>query len=360
MIQQNCRNVIKGWFFTADEISSALTNGHMLNPSIDLSNPCNLNCPYCYIEEKNSLRKIRKSNELTHEEVVQVITDLYSCGARTVNIVGAGEPTIDPHFKDTIQLISDCGLTTVLFTNGISFFHDPKLVRFLYKNDVSVVLKYNSLVSDIQDLVAGRPGYTQKRNIALEQLLDEGFTAHEPTRLGLDVIVFSGNFEEIPKIHEFCRKQNIFPIAGEYIPTGRTDDGAFQGYDSLNGFSENDRGRVTRLLQPINNEQRAALSKSLEVIDKQFGIERLSNFAYFGGGICTQTLGLYIDIDGNIWPCVARKQKKGIIFEKGLLGNIRSGDKPSVIWRNHEYLKVVRSAFSGGCLYKPTLSVAAT
>ena len=81
---QSSRNSIAGWFFSDEEITSALSNGHMLNPSIDLSNPCNLNCAYCFIEEKNSTRKIRKPNELTHEEVINVIDDLHSCGAKTI------------------------------------------------------------------------------------------------------------------------------------------------------------------------------------------------------------------------------------------------------------------------------------
>ena len=39
------------------------------------------------------------------------------------NIVGAGEPTIDPYFEDIIRFISGRGMTTVLFTNGIRLNH---------------------------------------------------------------------------------------------------------------------------------------------------------------------------------------------------------------------------------------------
>src|ERR1017187_155150 len=118
---QDKKNSIEGWYFTTSEITSVLANGHMINPSIDLSNPCNLNCPYCFIEEKNSSRKMRKLNELTHEETVLVIKELQSCGAKTINLVGAGEPTIDPHFEETVELIDSLGMTVVLFTNGICF-----------------------------------------------------------------------------------------------------------------------------------------------------------------------------------------------------------------------------------------------
>src|SRR5438445_12203316 len=106
MFNQDPRNCLAGWYFSANDIAEALTDGRMLNPSIDLTNACNLNCPYCYIEEKNSRRKVRRPDELSHEETLAVIDDFISCGAKTINIVGAGEPTIDPHFEQTVDYIA--------------------------------------------------------------------------------------------------------------------------------------------------------------------------------------------------------------------------------------------------------------
>ena len=68
----------------------AVDKRRMLSASVYLSNPCDLNCPYCYVEEKNSFRKARKPNELDLEETKRVINDLCSWGAKTINIVGAG------------------------------------------------------------------------------------------------------------------------------------------------------------------------------------------------------------------------------------------------------------------------------
>ncbi|MGD1091461.1 MAG: radical SAM protein [Bryobacteraceae bacterium] len=354
-VHQDPRNSIVGWWFTASEIAEALSNGHMLNPSLDLSNPCNLNCPYCYIEEKDSTRKVRKPHELSHEETLAVIKDLQACGAKTINIVGAGEPTIDPHFKEVIEFIAQAGMKTVLFTNGIQLAHEPWLVGFLYRHNVSVVLKYNSDSEEIQDLVAGRSGYTKRRDQALEKLQAAGFAAHEPTRLGIDMIVFKGNVAEIPKIHERCRRENIFPIAAEYIPTGRTEAGQFRGERALLGLSEEQKNRVTRLLQPISAAERVELCAKLSEIDRAFGIERAHACAYFGGAICTQIIGLYIDIEGNIWPCVARKKWLGDTLSDGRLGNVRENDKPSVIWKNDPYMKLIRQNFTGGCPYKAPL-----
>ena len=352
MFSQDINNSIAGWYFSEEDIKYTLSNGHLINPSIDLTNACNLNCPYCYIEDNNSIRKIRRPGELTIEETIEIINDLNSCGAKTINIVGSGEPTIDPHMDEIIDVIHNLNMKTVLFTNGIHIANNPELLKFLMLKNVSIVLKFNSLSEKIQDLVSGRKGYTLKRNTALELLIDSGFNAFEPTRLGLDIIVFKGNYSEIVDIHNFCRENNIFPIAGEFIPTGRTESGKFQGHNALFGFSDKEKQEVTRLLQPISNNERSALVELLKKIDENFNIKRSNNHAYFGGGICTQILGLYIDIEGNIWPCVGRKIIRNKNTVSGLLGNYRKGDRPSIIWKNDQYLKRIRKNYNGACPYK--------
>src|ERR1041385_7062895 len=135
MTKSDIKNTIKGWYFDSSQISNSLDFGQMLNPSIDLTNACNLNCPYCYIEEKNSIRKKRRPNELTLEESLYVIDELKECGAQTINIVGAGEPTIDEHFYTIIEHIYSKGITTVLFTNGTKFTSDHQMLDFCFSHD---------------------------------------------------------------------------------------------------------------------------------------------------------------------------------------------------------------------------------
>lgn len=349
------KNNIAGWYFSAAEIQEAMFGKRMLNPSLDLSNPCNLNCPYCFVEEKSSTRKVRRSNELNIEETLVLIDTFSSCGAKAITIVGAGEPTIDPHFKQVVEAISARGITTVLFTNGIALAHDPNIVHFLNKHGASVVLKYNAISPAIQDAVAGRLGYTAKRDMALEFLLDEGFAAHEPTRLGLDIMVFKGNINEIPKIHLYCRRNNLYPIAGDYIPTGRTEAGTFHGQAAFVWDNSDKKMHLENILAPPSPEERVHLFNELSQIDEKFGIKRNIHSAYYGGGICTQILGLYVDISGNIWPCVARKSRTNTGYLEKPLGNIRSGSSVSEIWLNDPSLEELRQTFNGGCPYKPTL-----
>jgi molybdenum cofactor biosynthesis enzyme MoaA len=351
------QNTVAGWSFSAEDLRAALDGKILLNPSIDLSNACNLNCAYCFIEEKNSSRKVRRPTELTIEEITEVLGDFATAGTRTVNIVGAGEPTIDPYFKQVITAIAELGLTPFLFTNGIRLATDVGLVDFLYSAGATVVLKYNSIDHSLQDLVAGQPGYSDQRDRALASLLSRGFASSTPTRLALDVIAFQGNYFELSAIHRLCRTRNIHPLIADFIPTGRTEGGAFVGQASSQNLDIHSQKRIASVLRPLENHQRLGLFQELKTIDaSEFGIHRLGRHAYYSGGACTQSLGLYVDIQGNIWPCVARSRIVDGKLTSGWLGNTRLGTKPSVLWKTDPYLQEVRAAFTGACDYKPVLS----
>lgn len=353
------KNVMHGWYFRDEEISSALAGDRLLNVSIDLSNPCNLNCHYCFIEEKSSTRKIRHPDEMTIPETLAVLEDFARAGAKTVNIVGGGEPTIDRAFSEVVSTIAGHGMVPVVFTNGIRLAeeHDCSLVKFLHDKNATVVLKYNSEDAAVQDLVAGRPGYTANRDKALDRLKDYCFNAEVPTRLALDIIAFKGNLAELPTIHRMCRAEGIFPILADFIPTGRTDNGDLQDNGSLAALAPSSRILAQRTLRPLSPQERADLVRELAEIDlREFQIAREAIPAYYGGAICTQLLGLYVDIRGNIWPCVARSRRTASgALAAGFLGNVRAGDKPSEIWRTHEYMDRLRKEFTGACPYKPEL-----
>ncbi len=351
-MQMTPRNSMSGWYFSDEDLATAASGSILLNASMDLSNPCNLNCAYCFIEEKVSKRKLRFPDEMTQAETFAVIDDFAQAGAMTVNLVGAGEPTVDPLFDEVIERIAALGMTPVVFTNGIRLAESVELVQFLYRRGATVVLKFNSGNAELQDLVAGRAGYTRYRDEALQHLLNAGFASHEPTRLAFDIIALAGNYDEIPDIYSRCRAQNIYPILTDYIPTGRTDSGTFVGRAAIEHLSAGKQRRVEAALAPLSNAPALELYTRLRDADRAYGIEHTATPAYYCGGACTQLLGLYVDIHGVIWPCVARLTATPTGLQHTPLGNIRSGDTPSDLWKNSPYMNSLRRSYDGSCPYK--------
>jgi MoaA/NifB/PqqE/SkfB family radical SAM enzyme len=341
---------LDGWVFTERELAEARAGNRLLNPSLDLGSACNLNCPYCFVESKNSARKGRKPGELNRREIELVIDDCVSAGARTFNLVGSGEPTIDPQFRDVVNRCHSAGARSVVFTNGIAISEDETLVDFLWKSKATIVLKFNAITPLLQDSMVGKNGYSNIRDLALERLMRCGFNATNPTRLAVDTLACRGNLDELPLIHRWCRNNNVFPMTAEFIPTGRTSDGSVNQVAALKVIDADLASRATELLQPLSGGQRCRLLAELVAIDREYGIEHQGERAYFGGGRCTQLLGVYIDIVGRIWACVARSRGAGV--DALPLGSVRAGDKASTVWRNEPYLKWIRSTYTGACPYK--------
>ena len=189
--------IIAAWDFSKCEIDESLTGTRMLNPSIDFGNACDLNCPYCFIESKLSGIKRRKKDELSKSETISVIDNFAEAGAKTINIVGAGEPLLDRYCIEFLEKIYKANMRSMIFTNGTAIARNPSLAGMLFDLNCSVVLKLNSFSSSIQDAVAGKKGYSQDRDTAINILFQAGFNSTSPTRLGVDTIAFKGNFEEL-------------------------------------------------------------------------------------------------------------------------------------------------------------------
>ena len=337
---------LEAWTFDGADIREAINGLRLLNPSIDLSSKCNLNCPYCYVEKIGTLDKKRNENELSLTDYKSIIDKLAEAGARTINIVGAGEPTIDPNFKIIAQYIKDIGCNVLVATNGIAIAKSDSLVSFLNNIEASVVLKVNSFTSELQDDLVGQKGYTEYRNAALNQLLKLGFNKKKPTRLGINTLLMKSNFNQIFDIFKFCRENNITLICGSYMPTGRTESSIFQGDYLLEDKKKKD------LFEPISSIEYNHLRQKLLEYDNENGFSTISPVAYISGLPCIQGLGIQIDNQGKIWHCPARHQIiNGQLESKEICASAISEDL-DFLWQNEPYLKRFRYKYNGCCPYK--------
>ena len=108
-----------------------------------------------------------------------------------------------------------------LFTNGTGI--TPEMARTLYDLKVRVVLKMNSFDEKLQDTMSGRKGaYTQIQD-AFTNLKKAGYPS-EDRFMGVSTIICQQNIEELPRMWEWLRDQNIAPYFEMITPQGGAKD----------------------------------------------------------------------------------------------------------------------------------------
>jgi radical SAM protein with 4Fe4S-binding SPASM domain len=204
-------------------------------------------------------------------------------GAKSIVIIGGGEPTIQPEFRELISYIFNLGLVPVVFTNGTAI--DQHLARFLFEHDASILLKLDSTNADTQDTLAGFRGASEIASTALKSLSQSGYMQNSigELRLGISFVSTLANASEIPSLWKFCREAGIYPNHELLILRGAA--------------------RSNRHFLELANERVAKLKEELRLIDRSYGYDWLPYKPLTGCG-CLQILySVYIASDGFVKPC---------------------------------------------------------
>jgi MoaA/NifB/PqqE/SkfB family radical SAM enzyme len=318
-----------GWDFTRAELVQAIADGRMLNPAFELaSNCCPWNCAQCFTEDPSNMvgKKRRLEHEIGLERKLKLIDEAAALGARSINFVGAGEPTIDPDFWALLERMQSHLIRPIVYTEASIRLTDQRFVRRLYDLDATVVVKVNSLWNrQFQNsVVAGRgssrkaENYFDRRNEAIDQLMNHGFARFHPTRLAFDTVVCSENVDEMARLHEWARESNVFVLMVTPIPSGRSS---------------------ARSPDDLEPDRIMDLRRQIAKIDRdKYRLFHSDRFPYIGGAPCTiRGLGLYMKIEGQVLDCPGGSR---------VLGNVQT-ESLADIWKR---VRPITLAFDGGCL----------
>lgn len=137
-----------GWSHTAEFCREKIGRGEMLHLLAETTNRCDQDCEYCYTVlqtlDSPQFHLQALPGELVWQERKRLIDEAASLGAVTYDIVGAGEPLIDPLFLRQVEYAASKGMVPVVFTNG-SILGMQKMgdrfARKLWEIGASVVVK---------------------------------------------------------------------------------------------------------------------------------------------------------------------------------------------------------------------------
>jgi radical SAM protein with 4Fe4S-binding SPASM domain len=276
--------ILRGYMYGAEEAHKARDSNKLLAIRIETNKSCNLRCRYCYAQSGEDLVKIADFKILK-----RIISEAKELGIMSVVVIGGGEPTLYPNFRELIAYIDSLGIIPVVFSNTILVTEE--LAGFLYEHNASVMGKLDSLKPEVQDYLAGKKGASQELKKGLENLLQAGFSNPvEPGKLRLGVSFVSNkiNLEEVEDIWHFCRQNNIFPNMEILTPTGRANDEL-----------------EDKLLTPV--EIKEYKLRLLDIDRKYYGYNWLPYTPITASGCLQHLYSLYINIEGDVRPCAPTK-----------------------------------------------------
>jgi len=274
--------ILVGYTYEPGEAYRARDEGRLLAVRLETNRTCNLRCRYCYAESGGG-------EEVPYAVLADVVAQAAALRARSVVVIGGGEPTLHPRFRELIERIHALGMTPVVFTNGLRV--DATLARFLADHGASVMGKLDSLREDVQDFLAGRRGAARLIRRGLECLMDAGLGRADDggrLRLGASFVTCRMNLPEIEDIWHFCRARGIFPNMEVLTPTGRANDQLA------------DQGLTTEEVQ-------AYKSRLLELDRAHYGYDWLPYTPLAASGCLQHLYSLYVTAEGHVRPCAPTK-----------------------------------------------------
>ncbi len=131
-----------------------------------LTNKCNLLCPHCYMYSGDS-----ESNELTTDEIIDLIINYRTIAQGKSITISGGEPTIREDFDLIVKTASEIGLEVKLLTNGMLLPKEriDKIAKYINSVQISI----DGYSEESNSLVRGK-GHFQRALTAIEYFVNHG------------------------------------------------------------------------------------------------------------------------------------------------------------------------------------------
>jgi uncharacterized radical SAM superfamily Fe-S cluster-containing enzyme len=122
-------------------------------PVVTITSACNLNCPICYVHNKNEGAFHMSLAEF--DSILGHLVRDHGGDLDLINFTG-GEPTVHPHFLEFIEHAQKAGVHRVtICTNGIKLAQDEALVKRLGELRARVALSFDSFEPTVDQAMQG-------------------------------------------------------------------------------------------------------------------------------------------------------------------------------------------------------------
>lgn len=124
----------------ADYVNRILAGEILLHRvRLDISRVCSYKCRFCCSRLGNVHADDIKNHLMSFNTIQELISQFVKLGVKVVNLYGGGEPTLNPNFDKTIQLLNENRIKVRIITNGagITSYDIDNLVK--YRSNIDLI-----------------------------------------------------------------------------------------------------------------------------------------------------------------------------------------------------------------------------
>jgi len=186
------------------------------NIELELTNDCNFSCSHCprtYLAESIYY--------LDFDLVEKIVSEIKSYDCCSLRLVGLGEPTLHPRFRDVISLITSANIKLELTSNG-NIFHIMSLEEILVSGITTLEISIDG--SDVTTYEQKRPeGCHRFLTSKIAGLAELAKNATDKPRIVVRRVVFPNDSEEELRLYnEYWFKYSDSISYNIYTPVGRS------------------------------------------------------------------------------------------------------------------------------------------
>jgi len=277
---------------------------------INVTNQCNLRCMHCHLSSGLPFQ-----NELTTEEIFQVISDAAALGLKNLVVTG-GEPLLHKDILRILEYGSQYADKMALLTNGTLITEE--IAEKLSDIGLQIQVSLDGTCEETHEFIRGKGSY-RKALSGLENLVKAGA---QPL---ISMTILKGNLNEISEMADLAEKLGIkylhFPILQI---KGRAKEN-----ESVITLEDEDLVTATKKILEISKTRDIEITVEKNFRDK---IEKMQKKDFCEAG-CS---AVSIAADGKVYPCSALHEDE---FCAGHIRNQQLKD----IWKESEVLHRFRS-----------------
>jgi len=285
---------------------------------IDPSNACNHGCYFCissyiHLPESKGLETFDRSI-MPKKILMDTCRSFVDMGVRAINWTGGGEPTVNPHLKESIQYIGqNSDIKMGMFTNG-TLFDKFDLFETLVDNMTWVRISVDAgTEKTYNDVRRARDGQNWDRMHAnLAKLLEVNKQRGNKIDIGVGFVITPDTYHEIV---DFAKEFSKYDLTYcQYKP------------EIVNREREEGKQREIQFwkekVDPLLEEAKKILGNKFQI--NGYKLEDLENDPTFFGRTYKKCLGSQVQpcvgADGHVYVCTNHRGYKaysyGSLYEK--------------------------------------------